>query len=587
MSLRKPGWGSVAFAGLVMFSAGTAAYVQSSGSIKRSILANVIRVNVTAVPLPLEQSGLKAPGAATRVAAALRELQAEVETALGHDTLLTPTDQEIVPQGTIPFTSLAAGSVARVLRRLAGRKEIFISGDVVGNAQDLASGRITLTFTVTLDGEVLSVPPVRGDLNDLHGSFRALAKALLPTVNPYLWAKYLADHDRRPEALGVLREMLRSAREPRRMAEIYNLQAVLLSESSATEAVVQATFNRAIEADRSFVLPYLNLGERAIQDGRLEDAKALLKRGVTANPHDPRLRVLYGHALVRGGARKEAAEQFRRATLPLSGIEDLLPFTAGWFDSLRLCSSADYDSAADAYIALADLAARERRGAEATEFYATAIDCNPVRADTYLGFAEYLRAEGRYEESIVRYRDVLDRDGRNSAAQAGWGFALNATNQPAEALPKFTAALQAAPDDLGALIGVGDALTGLCREPEALASYYRAVGKHPEAAWAHSALAGALVPRDRQGAVREYREAVRLSPDYIWALEKLGRLLLGAGQYWEALGVFERLVKLNPSSKTYPDLLAHARSSRTPSPTAETEMTPCLGNLSQRKNGAT
>jgi tetratricopeptide (TPR) repeat protein len=68
-----------------------------------------------------------------------------------------------------------------------------------------------------------------------------------------------------------------------------------------------------------------------------------------------------------------------------------------------------------------------------------------------------------------------------------------------------------------------------------------------ENAIAHKYLGDALLDRhEPDEAVAHYREALRIQPGYIGAVNNLGLAFLQSGQYEEAATVFKRAIELNP-----------------------------------------
>jgi tetratricopeptide (TPR) repeat protein len=77
------------------------------------------------------------------------------------------------------------------------------------------------------------------------------------------------------------------------------------------------------------------------------------------------------------------------------------------------------------------------------------------------------------------------------------------------------------------------------REPSRLEQFRQIVDLDPDDYFSHFGYAGVLFDAGRyQEAVREYREALRLKPDYSAAFRELGKALEKTGAHAEAMQVY-------------------------------------------------
>jgi tetratricopeptide (TPR) repeat protein len=91
---------------------------------------------------------------------------------------------------------------------------------------------------------------------------------------------------------------------------------------------------------------------------------------------------------------------------------------------------------------------------------------------------------------------------------------------------------------------LGNKYTDQARFMEAEKEYREAIRLKPDFAEAHHGLGLVLMVRDREGGLNELREAIRLKPDFLMAIEDLARRLDRLGRHREARPYWERALKL-------------------------------------------
>ena len=192
----------------------------------------------------------------------------------------------------------------------------------------------------------------------------------------------------------------------------------------------------------------------------------------------------------------------------------------------------------------------------------------------------------RFAEALPALKSVLRRDPRNFTALTLAARCLQETGQCAEAVPLFQRASQENPrsevpvvDAAGCLLTLGRrdeaigefrrALTLDPAQPESAANLARLLAEAGDRAAALRVLDAAIAAGSRASAVflergtllaqagrlqdayASFREASRRSPGDPLALENAARAAYQLGRDAEAVGLYEELVKLLPSSETW------------------------------------
>ncbi|PWU09644.1 MAG: hypothetical protein C5B50_26965 [Verrucomicrobia bacterium] len=214
--------------------------------------------------------------------------------------------------------------------------------------------------------------------------------------------------------------------------------------------------------------------------------------------------------------------------------------------------------------------------------HALAVTENNYVAQTMVG--SYLAEHGKHRDACPFYEAALAIKPDYGQARDGYGNALLALGRPQEALVQYLAAVQCAPDRPEPEDDLGCAYMNLGRPGEAVLHFQNAVRLQPDFALAHCNLGIALdklgqteqalaelnralafgyrpeIVRANLGkvyahrgqipqAIEQYREAVRLAPDLVGALNNLAWLLATSNSTEtrngpEAVAMAERAVRL-------------------------------------------
>ncbi|MDO8805941.1 MAG: tetratricopeptide repeat protein [Elusimicrobiota bacterium] len=174
---------------------------------------------------------------------------------------------------------------------------------------------------------------------------------------------------------------------------------------------------------------------------------------------------------------------------------------------------------------------------EAAMHYREAIRINPDYAIAHYDLGNAIAAQGKLDEAARHYRDALRINPDLGEAHYNLGGILAAQGKLDEAAAHCREALRINPDDAEARTKLGVILVAQGKSkftPDAEARYNLGVvmteqGKTDEA-------------------VKHYREALRISPDYAQAHTKLGVILAAQGKTDEAVMHYREALRINPDS---------------------------------------
>jgi tetratricopeptide (TPR) repeat protein len=193
--------------------------------------------------------------------------------------------------------------------------------------------------------------------------------------------------------------------------------------------------------------------------------------------------------------------------------------------------------------------------------YRAALEIDPMYASAHTNLGIVLYSKGRLGEAIAEYREALasKQPFREAyVAHGKLGLALADKGQLDEAIAEYRDALRLKEDSPEDHTNLGVALAAKGRLEEAIDEYRKALaskGPFPEAYIAHSGLGTALADQGRlDEAIKEHREAIRLTRDNARDNARahcdLGRTLCdGKHDYDGAIAEFREALRLQ---KDYP-----------------------------------
>ena len=308
-------------------------------------------------------------------------------------------------------------------------------------------------------------------------------------------------------------------------AEVADAEAAIIkSDWKAAEAklgpwlAVHPTDARAL-FDAGYVADAQNL---------LDDAAALYRRAVEANPQSFEAHAELGLLLARQNKFSDARPELAAAT-------QLDPGDAGAAAKARAWRAmAEIDRAVDP--------------AQASEDLLQALKLSPeTPADTLLA-ASLADQTGQYDAAESAYRRILAADPKSAPANAGLAHLLIAHKQYPEAETFLRAALALSPDDPALTAQLATVLAAQDKA-EALPLLQKLHDAHPKDAAITRMLAEVLAEAgDAAGSNHLYAALLAASPEDPVLLVAHGQNLIRQLKYTEAFAAFDKATRLDPSN---------------------------------------
>jgi tetratricopeptide (TPR) repeat protein len=179
---------------------------------------------------------------------------------------------------------------------------------------------------------------------------------------------------------------------------------------------------------------------------------------------------------------------------------------------------------------------------------------DPANAEAFYNLGVALKQQDQFGPAEDALRRAMSLDAKLADAPFTLGVVVWQTGRAEEAEALFREAIARKPGSADAHYMLGTVLKGLGREADAIAEFQAAIAANPELPEAHLSLSQALQQRgDAQGAARARAEADRLNrrkadaQASTFALSA-GRRLLEAGNRDAALAQFREAVRLSPDN---------------------------------------
>ena len=264
-----------------------------------------------------------------------------------------------------------------------------------------------------------------------------------------------------------------------------------------------------------------------VQD-RANDAAALYRRSIAADPNafDPHL--LLGLLLARQGKADEARTVLKRATEldPGEGGPELKARV--WRALARLDSNVDAEAASNDLL--------------------EALKLTPETTDDMLMAADLAAKNGEMDAAEAQYRRVLARDSKSEAANAGLAHLLIKKKQYPEAETLLRAALEDAPDD-PALTAQLAAVLAAQDKAEAIPLFQKLHAAHPDDVTISRMLAEVLADAgDFAGSDELYVKLLESGPNDPVLLLGHAQNLVRQTKYTAAFAAFDKATQVDPEN---------------------------------------
>jgi predicted O-linked N-acetylglucosamine transferase (SPINDLY family) len=267
----------------------------------------------------------------------------------------------------------------------------------------------------------------------------------------------------------------------------------------------------------------LRIGLQHHQSGRLEQAEAIYRQILQADPHHPDALHLLGVLAHHAGQLDLAVQFISRAIAVRPRVAD---FHAHLADALKAQgrlpeAEAQYRQALALRPDLAGVhvnmgATLEDLGntVEAESHYRQALALRPNFAEAHYNLANLLKARSELEQAQVHYRKALELRPTYAEAHHNLGNLLREQGMLDEAVAHYRQALALRPTLAEGYLNLGLALREQGKLDEAVAHYRQALALSPTLAEGHLSLAGALELEGKtQEALESYQQALALKPN--------------------------------------------------------------------------
>jgi len=279
----------------------------------------------------------------------------------------------------------------------------------------------------------------------------------------------------------------------------------------------------------------LNEAVQLHSNGQLEQAAALYRQVLTADPNSADALHLLGMVALQQGQAKTAAELIQKAI-----------------------ALHDREAAYHFHLALALQSLNDMQGAVAG--YRRALALKPDDPDIYNNMGNALAAQDRPEEAVAAFRRALALQPGSVVAHNNLGNVQRSMGLWDEAEASFRKAIALQPGFAGAFVNLGNLYRDKDDLQAAESCYRRAVTLAPRETAAHCGLGLTLWQLGRHDeALASYRTVLDADPDHAETLVNLGIARGEEGALAEAEALHARASALRPRD---PDILNHLASVR-------------------------
>jgi arylsulfatase A-like enzyme/Tfp pilus assembly protein PilF len=256
----------------------------------------------------------------------------------------------------------------------------------------------------------------------------------------------------------------------------------------------------------------INYGEKAMDEGRLDEALESFKKVATGNPANALVRNLMGMVYYQYNDTVNARIEFKKAIELNYKLADAhhnlgnIHFQQENYPEAASCyeNALELDpGAGEYYVALAQIYSRMNETKKAENAYKKAIEMGFSSPQLYLANAITLRKIGKYEGSRQSFEQALKADPSYVEAYDEYGTLLEEMTNYAGAITKYKQALSINPDFVASRYNLARLLIKTGKEDEAIKNLRTVVTSEPLHSKAHYLL-GELYYR--KGSNRQAKE---------------------------------------------------------------------------------
>jgi tetratricopeptide (TPR) repeat protein len=317
-----------------------------------------------------------------------------------------------------------------------------------------------------------------------------------------------------------------------------------------------ALYRKTVDANPSDMSTLYSLAGLLERQGKLEEAAAVYRKAFDANPKDRAPFYQLTRLLERQGKLEEAAAVYRKALEAdptdinmLQGLTRLLE-NQGKVEELVALYRKAHDANPKDPLALQRLTLWldwQGKQEEAAAVCRRALDADPSDAKTLRVLAGLLERQGKVDEAVARFRNAVDANPKDQSARNGLAGLLERQGKVEDAVALYRKPLDANPRDPTVLIGLAGLLERQGKVEEAIALYRKALDVNPGVP---VVLHGLAILLEQQGEQEEaaavYRKLLDVNPRDSYTVQVLAGLLERQGKVDEAVALFRKALDTDP-----------------------------------------
>lgn len=333
------------------------------------------------------------------------------------------------------------------------------------------------------------------------------------------------------------------------VAEYYNL--------SGRRETAEQWYREALDRDRNNWPARLALSKLLLEEGKQDQARALLERARKEGVQDVRLSAYLADAYRQAQDYDRAIDEINQVIEAFPKSEDYvfirgrIHFDRGNYDTARDDFQRAYDLNPrfhDAYFFVGRTAFEQGDYQNALKIFRHVLDYKPDKGNYRFFMARTLEAEGRNSQALEEYRKATAVDPafgiENPMVYVFRGRLLSRLNYSKEGKADIARALELAPKNIEALLAMGDSEYRDHNYTEAIKHYGTALSIDPIQPQAQARLGMALLfVERRQEAADRLQLAVKYGHDDPEVYKRLGYLYKEMGQRAKAKDAFKKFLE--------------------------------------------